>query len=198
MEDHREFARASHGDLNAIEAIYTRWKQPLYAYIARMLGDDHEAEDLLAETFTLFVQTLHRYRDDSDPSRILFTIARREVWRFRRKHHWRVLHPDPGALEQDALPAWEFQRDNPARHAAAREEHERLLAAVQRLTPRLRSVFILVDLLGKSHQEAAAIERTTSSSIRRAAARARARLLKDLGPRLGRAPSDPSTEGGAP
>jgi len=92
--DERWMARLAAGDETALGPLLERWRGPLYAFLARRVGDA-EADDLFQETWIRVV----RYRDRFDPQRRfstwLFQIAnnlcrdrgrRREVReRYRRE-----------------------------------------------------------------------------------------------------------------
>ncbi len=189
-DDQECFRRAKQGDLEALETIYDRCKGSLYAYLVQMTRDEHEAEDLLVDTFYRFIRAMHRYRDTSDPRALLFRTAKRLARRWQREQGRTVLRADPAYGEAEAIGA--AASPDPAQQAADAEDRRRLLAAAGALSPRLRSVFELVDLSGLSYEDAAVVLGMRPSAVRRAAARARAALIAVLNAR-----EDPDREGRA-
>ncbi|MCI0342447.1 MAG: sigma-70 family RNA polymerase sigma factor [Planctomycetales bacterium] len=63
-------------DPGALEALVERYEQPLMNFIARMIGDRVEAEDLFQETFVRVMRSAGRYTPKARFSTWLFTIAR--------------------------------------------------------------------------------------------------------------------------
>ncbi|MBI3268720.1 MAG: sigma-70 family RNA polymerase sigma factor [Planctomycetes bacterium] len=91
---------AQAGDRGALERLLVPFQTPLLNYLYRMLGDRHQAEDLLQETFVRVLRSLHGFRppEGVDPgggegpspllARWVFTIATnlaRDARRGRRR-----------------------------------------------------------------------------------------------------------------
>jgi RNA polymerase sigma-70 factor (ECF subfamily) len=77
-------------DDTAIRALYDRYRRPLFGYVLRSVGGDHQyAEDIVQETMT----RAWAHSADLDPDRAggwLFTVARNLVISGRRKRVARV------------------------------------------------------------------------------------------------------------
>jgi len=73
-----------------IRALYDRYRRPLFGYVLRSVGGDHQyAEDIVQETMT----RAWAHSSDLDPDRVgrwLFTVARNLVISGRRKRAARV------------------------------------------------------------------------------------------------------------
>lgn len=79
--------RAQRGDRQALDALFQREWQPVYAMIYHAVRDPTEAQDLTQEVFLRALRTLGRYEDRGTPFRaFLATVARnlvRDRWRRR-------------------------------------------------------------------------------------------------------------------
>lgn len=65
MKTEREWIRAAQaGDREALTALLVPYQRPLLSFLFRMLGDRHEAEDLLQETFVRVLRALGGFRPE--------------------------------------------------------------------------------------------------------------------------------------
>ena len=81
------------GDPAALAAIYDRFSDPLYDTAAAMLGDRHDAADIVQDVFVIAAERLDQLRDPSRLKPWLFAIMRNEVYR-RTKQRRRVVATD--------------------------------------------------------------------------------------------------------
>lgn len=163
MEDVELVDLAVGGDAAAFELLVRRHTDAVWRVARSMVGDHHGAEDVVQETFVKAYRGLGQFRRESSVRTWLLTICHRsciEVHRRRRAH---VV-----ALDE-------------VRHRAAREEtvELRLLIAqaVEGLSSDERVAFTLVDVLGHSREEAAAVVGVPASTMRSRVARARTQVL---------------------
>ena len=68
--------RVREGDRAAFEQLVHRYQQPIMNFVARMLRDETEAEDVAQHTFVQVWKAAHRYEVSARFSTWLFTIAR--------------------------------------------------------------------------------------------------------------------------
>jgi len=79
--------RCQLGEPDAFDALIARWHRPLWLYIRRMTGHDHEAEDVLQEVWLRVIRGIAKLRDGSRLRGWLFGIARRVLMdRLRRRY----------------------------------------------------------------------------------------------------------------
>ena len=79
--------RCQLGEPDAFDALIARWHRPLWLYIRRMTGHDHEAEDVLQEVWLRVIRGIAKLRDGSRLRGWLFGIARRVLMdRLRRQY----------------------------------------------------------------------------------------------------------------
>ena len=155
----------------AFRALYDRTARGLWAYLSRMIGDPHLADDLLQETYYRFLRAKGLYESDAHRRNYLFRIATnlaRDVHR-RRRIEEVVLREDQAAsqpVEVDAI--------------GKSNVHTDLARAMAKLRPRDRSLLWLAYAHGSSHREIADTLGLKVTSIKLLLFRARRRLAKLL------------------
>ena len=150
--------RAREGDTRAFEMLVNRYQARLYNYIRRMMGNAAEAEDLFQDTFMKVYNNLDRFRPEGSFRGWLYRIATntcRDALR-RRKLRWAFSldarrNPDDVPLGE----RYSANSPDPAEKAAESELAERLAAAVQALSVKHRSVFLMARYDGMSYEEIA-------------------------------------------
>jgi RNA polymerase sigma-70 factor (ECF subfamily) len=63
----RLIARAQRGDVDALRDLYVRYADNVYSYVATILRDHHEAEDVTQHVFAKLIESLSRYEDRGAP-----------------------------------------------------------------------------------------------------------------------------------
>jgi RNA polymerase sigma-70 factor (ECF subfamily) len=89
MTDRELLRLIAQGDATAFREWYDRHSGPLFAYLFRLLGDAHLAEDVLSETMLTVWTDARRYRGDSSPRTWLYAIGRNKATdRLRQRAAW--------------------------------------------------------------------------------------------------------------
>ncbi|MBN1670336.1 MAG: sigma-70 family RNA polymerase sigma factor [Kiritimatiellae bacterium] len=142
------------GDDGAFEAVYARYRRPLYAYLNRMLpGQSATVDDLYQQTWVKAVNWLRRYRDRDRFLAWLLRIAHNVVVDYYRRHAVR----DEVAM---ATVPVEADRATPGARLIRDEENAVLKEAVDRLPKEQREV-VWMRLSGLSFREIAAVQHTS-------------------------------------
>lgn len=63
------------GNLNMLDLLIKRYKEPLFTYIYQMLGDRTLAEDVFQEVFLKIIKNINRYRNKNRFKNWLYKIA---------------------------------------------------------------------------------------------------------------------------
>lgn len=178
-------------DPAALAALFDRYFERVYSVAYRLVGEHASAEDVVQEVFLKVHRAAHRIDPARDPAPWLLAIthnACRDVWRSaarRMASRSSSIH-DPAGLGDDLVP----DRDNPERRVVAREREHLVQAAISRLPEALRTVVILHEYDGMSHDEIAAATGSSHAAVRKRHSRAVAALGKMLKHSLR---GDPST-----
>ena len=145
-EDASDVAAAASGDVRAFERVYRRHVARIHTTAARMLGAE-EADDATQDVFVRAWQRLGQFRGDSAFGTWLFRLAinvilsRREVVATRARRH---------VDDADLVDTLSSRSSSP-------ELGVDFEAAIERLPPGMRQIFVLHDIEGYKHDEIAAM-----------------------------------------
>lgn len=140
--------RARAFDQQTLAEIYDQYSPKLYRYAIRLLGDDTQAEDCVAETFSRFLKALQR---GGGPKEHL------QAYLYRIAHNWitdQYRRQSPVPLEQEEAVESNSQLD-PQAIVDEIFLQDRVREALKEITPDQRQVVILKFLEGWSNSEVA-------------------------------------------
>ena len=145
-DDASDVAAAAAGDVRAFERVYRRHVARIHSTAVRMLGAE-EADDATQDVFVRAWQRLGQFRGDSAFGTWLFRLgvnvmlSRREVVATRQRRHVDDAELIDTLSARDASPELGLDFE----------------AAMQRLPPGMRQIFVLHDIEGYKHDEIAAM-----------------------------------------
>lgn len=123
-------------DRELLEQLAESMAPRLLAYVRRVYGNLHDAEDIVAETFARAAANVDAIRASDRPDLYLLTVARNLCRdRFRRKQ--------PDTASSDAIGFVADARPSAAEASGREEQLAALRAAVQELPESLREVVVL-------------------------------------------------------
>jgi len=185
--DRTDMARLAGGHDAALNDIMERHASAVFRFLARMLGNEDDANDLAQETFVRVHRAARSYKPAHTFRVWLFAIAAN----LARNHlRWRSRHPnvslDAGAETDgqtlaDVLPS---PLPTPGQSAAAAERAEAVRRAVQSLPHDLREAVVLCEWEDMTLAQAAAALETTPKAVESRLYRARNLLRGHLKPWL--------------
>lgn len=194
-EDEALFLKFQQGDQQAFLTLYQKYKEPVYAYCARVLlgtGIDRDhVEDTFQDVFMRIAQYQHTFTGGEFQA-WLFTIVRHACLTTKRKalkQRSRVENVgDAENFEEDM--SSEVRRalsrtDDPLERMSHQEQIDLLLKAIALLPETYREALIMSDYEGLTYDEIGRITGTSLSTIRIRVYRAKARLRKMLLPIIG-------------
>lgn len=180
MTDDELMVRGAAGDEDAFRILVHRWETPVFSFLARMLGNPEDAQDLTQETFLRLCRQAGRYRPAGRFRSWLFRIAgnlARGMLRRRRILSWVRLEP----VEHDlAAP-----EEGAQRRLEREETRQAVRAALLRLPARQRQAILLRRYEEMSQRDTAAAMGTTVAAVESLMRRGLAALAKDLGKEAG-------------
>jgi len=168
--------RAAAGERDAQRTLFVAQRATVHHALYRILGSNHELEDLTQDAFLAIFRALGSFRGDSSLARWCQTIAMRTAFAYieRRKPPSIDL-----ALVEDELASDEDTR----RVVQLREATRRLYAALDRIEIKQRVAFALTVIDGRSLAEVAQITESSVIAVKTRVWRARKQLAR-------RAPKD--------
>jgi RNA polymerase sigma-70 factor (ECF subfamily) len=166
---------AKEGDREALRLLYVRYAENVYGYVASILRDDKEAEDLTQHVFLKLIGAIHKYDDRGVPfSAWLLRLARNAALDHLRRRR--------------AIPAEEVFGADTQVDERALNRADSLRTALKSLPEEQREVVVLRHVLGLTPPEIAAQTGRSESSIHGLHHRGRKALRQEL-LRLDAAPS---------
>ncbi len=153
---------ARRGEPAAVEAVYRRYAPAVLAFFRSRIADQHLAEDLTADAFVAVLRALPSYQGGPEAfAGWLFTLVRRDFVDHLRRASRRPESPfpEPAEAETGHVP-------DTADEAVARSEHERVRAALARLSPDQQEVIVLRVVAGLTANEIAAATGRTVGAVK--------------------------------
>jgi RNA polymerase sigma-70 factor, ECF subfamily len=171
---------AQQGDAAAFERIYRSHSRRVYALCLRMAGNRTDAEDLTQDVFLQLFRKIGTFRGESAFSTWLYRMSVNIVlMRFRKKPKAEtsldaILNPD----ERSMGPAQEIGGLDLRLDGVI--DRVTLQAAINKLPPGYRAMFILHDVQGYKHNEIARMFGCTSGNSKSQTHKARIQLRELL------------------
>jgi RNA polymerase sigma-70 factor (ECF subfamily) len=159
---------------DAFRAFYDRTARALWAYLSRISGDSHLADDLLQETYYRFLRARAAHETEAHRRNYLFRIATNLV---RDAHRRRLTTPQYLASRVDCADIPSETND-----ANRTEQRADLLRALGQLKPRERELLWLAYAQGSSHREISDALGVKPGSIKLLLFRARRKMAGLLRP----------------
>ncbi|GIU79929.1 MAG: RNA polymerase sigma factor [Bryobacteraceae bacterium] len=153
-EDRELAGRARKGDLDAFNALVSRWEGRIYNYLLRITGHPEDAMDLCQDTFIKAYQNLARLED----------AARFGPWLYRIAHNEAMSHLRRPQRESELDEATAASLRGPS--LAPVEASLAVEAALARLSPDQREAVILKVYEGFKFEEIAQILNCPASTIK--------------------------------
>ena len=160
-EDQDAISAYKNGEANALEPIIEKYKRPLFSFILKMSEGREDADEIFQEVWFRAIKNIHRFHTGNFLS-WLFRIAHnlmidraRRGWRSVSLQQQRSNDPDSPSYE-DQLPASGI---TPAEEAAGHDIGLRIEAAIDRLAPEQKEVFLMRTYADTPFKEIAKLQR---------------------------------------
>ncbi|MDW8343747.1 MAG: sigma-70 family RNA polymerase sigma factor [Verrucomicrobiae bacterium] len=163
--------RLQRGDETAFAELVSRYRYPLISFCHRLLGDPHEAQDVVQEVFVRVCQHVGRYRPGNGRfSTWLFALARNACLDRLRAAQRRPSTPLEAVPEPITI----------CRDVETHDLGELIATAVAQLPQAQRTALMLAEYHGLTHTEIATVLRCTKKSVETRLYRAKRILRKRL------------------
>ena len=171
MTDHEIIAEVLRGDVRAERKLYDAHVDRIYRLAYRMAGDETLARDFTQDTFIRAFERLADFRGDSSLGTWLHSIAVSVILNGLKK----VRRIHGREIGGDELPEVSItQRESEP------DLKQRLRAAIDKLPEGYRTVFVMHDVEGYTHEEIGAALGIQSGTSKAQLFRARAKLRTEL------------------
>lgn len=179
--------RAKAGEMEAFEALTSRYERQVYSLALRLLRHPQDAEDVTQQTFLSVIEHLDGFREEAAFETWLMRIATHaalKVIRKRRGLEMLSLDQTPESSEsEDPMPLPAFIADwseSPERLVTRNETRQLIENALDQLDEKHRLVFVLRDVEGFSIKETADTLDMSEANVKVRLLRARLRLREIL------------------
>ena len=153
------------GEGPAFRELFDRYKNPIYGFVKRRVGDPARAEEITQDVFMALVQSRNGYEVRSSFRTYLYRIAMNRVASEHRKNKKESDPPDVAASSE--LSVVQQVRD-----------------ALEKIEPEQRQVVMLREYEGLSYQEIAEVLKVPVGTVRSKLFRAKLALRELLAPAL--------------
>ncbi len=177
---------AQKGEFAAFETLVAKYERRIFSLAFRILGQRHDAEEVVQQTFLTIVEHLEGFREEAKFSTWLMRIATNHALALLRKRKTRAtlsLVEDTSSESYNDLPHPQFVaqwRETPDKIASQRETRKLLNQALEELGEKYRLVFVLRDVEGMSTAETAEALGISESNVKVRLLRARLMLRERL------------------
>jgi RNA polymerase sigma-70 factor, ECF subfamily len=175
------------GRSQAFDVLVGRYKNKLYAYLFRLMGNPTDAEEFAQETFVKAYVHADKYRTIARFSTWLYTIAtnlvRNRVRNIKRRPAMVSLWSGDQDAEDDGK--WLELRDDSQRPDYDMEQgnlKELIQQAIDRIPAKYRPAFVLREIEDLSYEEIAAVTGLRLGTVRSRINRARAHFKRLVAP----------------
>ena len=186
QDDQRIIVILKIGDFSSFPALIRKYERQVYNHCLRMVHDPEESYDLTQEIFLRVYRNIgsyqHRYSFYTWLYRITVNCCIDYIRKRRRQPRLVSLSLPPVAGKPNDAGQREIPDGSrgPERNAMGRELGDILNAAIDQLSDKLRSIFILKEIEGFSYDEIAEILRCSRGTVKSRLFRARVRLRQLL------------------
>ncbi|MDP0501921.1 MAG: sigma-70 family RNA polymerase sigma factor [Verrucomicrobiota bacterium JB022] len=168
-EDWSYVERVQAGDVAAFDFLVTKYRERLFSIVYNMTSNREDAADLTQEAFIKAFSSIKRFRGKSSFFTWLYRIAVNTTLSQLKKHRLRRffslenLHDEATSSE---IVETLSEGGKAERRSLASELQEKLNEALQKLSPKHRTVVVLFEIEGLSHQEISEIMGCSVGTVR--------------------------------
>lgn len=161
--------RVQSGDVAAFDFLVDKYRERLFSIVYNLTSNREDAADLTQEAFIKAFRSIKRFQGKSSFFTWLYRIAVNTALshlkrnRFRRFFSLENINDEASSLEiVEALSV----KTRTEKGAILNELQERLNEALQKLSPKHRTVVVLFEIEGLSHQEISEIMGCSVGTVR--------------------------------
>ncbi len=168
-EDLALVTSVQNGDAQAFDALMRKYRERIYSIVYNITANREDAADLTQESFIRAYTSIGRFKGKSSFFTWLYRIAVNTTLSHVKRHRMRRFFSFDNINEEMApteIVECLAQRHAGDRSAGLAELQEKLNEALQKLSPKHRTVVILFEIEGLNHQEIAQIMKTSEGTVR--------------------------------
>ncbi len=177
------------GQNQAYDILVGRYKNRLYSYLYRLLGNESEAEEFAQEAFVRAYMHADKYKTIARFSTWLYTIAtnlvRNRIRNIKRRPRTISMWAEDSGGEDGRWVDIKDDGPNPEDTMDQKKLQELIQKAIEKIPSRYRPSFVLREINGLSYEEIAATTGLKLGTVRSRINRGRMHFKKAVSPLLG-------------
>lgn len=182
-EDLALVARVQAGEMAAFDILTRKYRERIFSIIYNITSNREDASDLTQDAFVRAFTSIARFKGQSSFFTWLYRIAVNTALSHLKKSRMRRFFSFEN-INEEMAPAEIVdtlsQKSAGDRSAQLAELQEKLNEALQKLSPKHRTVVVLFEIEGLNHQEIADIMHTSEGTVRSRLHYAKQQLQADL------------------
>ena len=185
ISDAAVVAQVLAGDKEAFRLLVDRHTRSIYGVVHRMTGNQHDAEEILQETFLRAYKSLHRFELRSSFSTWLYRIAVNRCLDFLKAKKMTdsyQISDNPGHEEESREIQIAADDPGPERLLLSAEARHKVAQAIALLSPSERLAFTMRHMEGKSIEEISKALNVRASAAKNSIFRAVQKIRQELEP----------------
>jgi RNA polymerase sigma-70 factor (ECF subfamily) len=183
-EDARILRGLRAGIEDAYEELISRYEQPVYSMVYRLLGNQSDACDVVQEVFLKVFRGVRSFREQSSLRTWIYRIAVNEAYNHRRwfARHCRCEVPieAEGPEHGNSLESAPDPGRSPFDLTLDNENRALIERALGRINPIFRAAVVLRDIQNLSYEEIAEILQVSLGTVKSRILRGREALRREL------------------
>lgn len=176
LSDQQLIENSKNGDARQFELLVSRYRNTVFRYLLKSIGDPEKAEDLTQDTFLSAYENLRSFQGNSKFSTWLIGIALNKV----RNYINRSPEKRYKMVSDEVLFSHKHQGDGPDTMIEKNQKINALAQGIDELPKDLREVLVLVTLEGLSYEDAASLMKIPLGTVKSKLFRARDQLRAHL------------------
>ncbi|MBU8923439.1 MAG: sigma-70 family RNA polymerase sigma factor [Bacteroidales bacterium] len=189
LTDEDLILKVQEGQNQAFDILVGRYKNRLYAYLFRLLGNESEAEEFAQEAFVRAYMHADKYKPIAKFSTWLYTIAtnlvRNRIRNIKRRPRMVSMWSDDQGGGDGRWVDLKDDAPSPEDSMDQRKLKELIQEAVEKIPVKYRPSFVLREINGLTYEEIAAATGLKLGTVRSRINRGRAHFKKAVTPLLG-------------
>jgi len=161
--------RVQTGDVRAFDQLILKYRERLYAIVYNLTANREDASDLTQEAFIKAFRSIANFKGDSSFFTWLYRIAINasltHLKRSRLRRYFSFENLEQEVAQSELIEAL-ADKTHSDKSTLINELQEKLNEALQRLSPNHRTVVVLFEIEGLSHQEIAQVMECSEGTVR--------------------------------
>jgi RNA polymerase sigma-70 factor (ECF subfamily) len=168
-EDRQLIEQIKQGEKEAFRELVEKYKKPLYYYCFRLCRNHADAEDLSQEVFIKVYQRIEQFREEAKIQTWIYRIASNAFIDKKRRKVFLISETDrfDAESQSNTIEIHSQQNDiKPDRQAESSLIQKHIDMAMQKLSEKEKTAFILKHYEGLAIKEIAAIFKTSDGTVK--------------------------------